>query len=114
MAVDEELNKRFRKAAGTRKKLVEKRMMGGICFMLDGNMLGGADRNKDTAKGRFMFRVGKDNEKEALSTPGAIVVEQGGRKMGGLIFLESDSLSDAELKTMMKLALSYVGTLPAK
>ncbi len=114
MTIDEELNKRFRKAAGNHKKLVEKPMMGGICFMLEGNMLGGADRNKDTQEGRFMLRVGKDNEREALSTAGARVVEQGGRKMGGLIFVESDSLSDTELKTLMKLALSFVGSLPAK
>lgn len=33
--------------------VVEKRMMGGVCFLVNGNMLGGAD------KGRYMFRVGK-------------------------------------------------------
>lgn len=114
MAVDELLNKRFRSAAGARNKLVEKRMMGGICFMLNGNMLGGADRNPDTQEGRFLFRVGKDNEQKALESQGASVVEQGGRRMGGMVFVESDSLSDAQMKSLMKLALSFVGNLASK
>jgi len=88
--------------------------MGGICFMLNGNMLGGADRNKDTKQGRFMLRVGKDNEQEALSRPGTSALEQGGRKMGGLIFVESDSLSNTDLKSLMKLALGFVENLPPK
>ncbi len=114
MAVDEKLNQRFRKAAGTGNKLVEKKMMGGICFMLNGNMLGGADRDQKTQYGRFMFRVGKDNEQEALSKHSTRIVEQGGRKMGGLIFVDSDSLTDTEMKSLMKLALSFVGNLAPK
>lgn len=114
MPVDELLNKRFRKAAGLDKDLDEKRMMGGICFMLNGNMLGGADRNKDTGEGRFMLRVGKENEQEALSTKGVTIVEQGGRKMGGMIFVEADSLAEDKLDSLMKLALKFVNSLPSK
>jgi len=114
MAVDEKLNKRFRKAVGSKTKLDEKRMMGGICFMMDGHMIGGADRNQDTQAGRFMVRVGKENEAKALATKGARVVEQGGRKLGGMIFVEADYLSDTSLKQLVGLARSFISTLPAK
>ncbi len=115
MAVDDDLNKRFREAVGAQhKNLIEKRMMGGICFMWNGNMLGGADRHEQTQYGRFLFRVGKDNEQEALLTKSASVVEQGGRKMGGMIFVDADVLSDFEVKALMKLAMKFVGKLPSK
>ena len=70
MAYDEQLATRFRKAINEPSNISEKRMMGGLCFLHNGNMIGGADRNKE-GSGRFMFRVGKDNETEALSRPGA-------------------------------------------
>lgn len=114
MAIDNELDKRFYRAIGVRKGVDEKRMMGGHCFMLNGNMIGGADRNEKTGHGRFMFRVGKENEAKALSFPEATKVEQGGRSMGGMVFVDADCCSDADLKALAKLALSFVKQLPAK
>jgi len=114
MAADDALTKRFYKAIGQRKGVTEKRMMGGLCFMLDGNMIGGADRHEETQYGRFMFRVGKDNESQALAYPGVIPVEQGGRKMGGLIFVDADNCTEPNLKALAKLALKFVTSLPAK
>lgn len=58
MAYDEQLTDRLRNTLEGLAGLSEKRMMGGVCFLLQGNMLGGADRTKDGA-GRFMFRVGR-------------------------------------------------------
>ncbi|WP_223173217.1 TfoX/Sxy family protein [Grimontia hollisae] len=49
MAYDETLTARFRNATAGIKGITEKKMMGGICFLHQGNMIGGAD------KGRFMF-----------------------------------------------------------
>ena len=112
MAYDEILTERFRNALG-HPSAVEKRMMGGVCFMLNGNMLGGADRTKDGDR-RFMFRVGKDNEDEALSRPGAMVMEMGGRRMSGLIFVDADKCDEAQLKSWIALARGFVDTLPAK
>jgi len=114
MAADDKLTKRFYKALGRQDGIIEKRMMGGICFMLDGNMLGGADRHAKTHYGRFMFRVGKDNEAKALSYPGTTVVEQGGRRMGGLVFVDADNCSAKQLTSLAKLALEFVENLPAK
>ncbi|MBX2883074.1 MAG: TfoX/Sxy family protein [Granulosicoccus sp.] len=114
MAYDEELTARYRKALGRRKGLSDKRMMGGVCFMLNGNMIGGADRHKDTQQGRFMFRVGKDNEDVALARKGASIMEQGGRRMTGMVFVDAESCTDQELKEWVGLALDWVKTLPPK
>ncbi len=113
MAYDEELSARFRDAAADLAGLGEKRMMGGLCFMLNGNMLGGADRTK-SGEARFMFRVGKENEAEALNRPGALPVDKGGRKMGGLVFVAAGACDDDQLKNWIALALAFVGKLPAK
>jgi len=88
-------------------------MMGGVCFLKNGNMIGGADRQKD-GSGRFMFRVGKENEEQALARKGASVMEQGGRRMSGLIFVNEDDCNDKDLKEWVALALSFVSKLPPK
>ena len=113
MAYDEKLAARYRNGLTGRKGISEKRMMGGVCFFQHGNMIGGADRTKDGA-GRFMFRVGKDNEEEALSRPGASIMEQGGRRMGGLVFVDEASCDAKALKGWLVLALGFVGKLPPK
>lgn len=114
MAVDDKLNRRFSDAIGKKIVLVEKRMMGGLCFMLDGNMVGGADRDAKTGYGRFMLRVGKENEKTALGFQHTSVVEQGGRRMGGMIFVDADKCSDQDLQALAELARTFVSSLPAK
>lgn len=113
MAYDEELTDRFRHAVDGLVGLSETRMMGGVCFMLNGNMLGGANRQK-TGERRFMFRVGKDNEAEAMKRPGAITMEQGGRKMTGLIFVFEEDCDAENLRDWIALALTFVGNLPPK
>jgi len=113
MAYDEELADRFRGALEGHADISEKRMMGGVCFLLGGNMIGGADRSKD-GDGRFMFRVGKDNEAEALSRDGAVIVEMGGRRMGGMVFVGEEACDQDALQDWVSLALSFVATLPAK
>lgn len=54
-------------------------------------MLGGVDRTK-AGTDRFMFRVGKDNEAEALRRPGAMIVDMGGRRLGGLVFVDAEAM----------------------
>ena len=113
MAYDEELADRFRNALGSFENISEKRMMGGTCFFLNGNMLGGADRSKEGMR-RLMFRVGKDNLNEALERPGAAVMELGGRRMSGFVFVDATACDDQALNQWIALAQSFVGTLPAK
>ncbi len=113
MAYDEALAARFRDTLSGMVGVSEKKMMGGVCFMLNGHMVGGAHREK-TGEGLFMFRVGKDNEAEALSRPGARPMEMTGRRMGGFVFVEEEACDDAALKGFVSLALSFVTMMPPK
>jgi len=113
MAYDEDLAQAFRDAAAGKATLTEKRMMGGVCFLVSGNMLGGADRTKDGQR-RFMFRVGKEREAEALARPGALPVEFGKGRMGGLVFVDSEACDEEALAAWIDLALEFVGKLPPK
>ncbi len=114
MAIDEELNRHFRDAIEGLVGISEKNMMGGTCFLLNGNMLGGADITK-TGERRYMFRVGKDNEPEALKRPGAEVMEMSnGRRMSGIIFVGAECIDKNALDDWIKLAISFVGNLPPK
>ena len=65
MAYDPHLLEEMRTALARRKGVVEKKMFGGYCWMLNGNMICGVE------VGRFMFRVGKEQEAQALAQPGA-------------------------------------------
>ncbi|MEM9234298.1 MAG: RNA methyltransferase [Pseudomonadota bacterium] len=103
----------MRTALTGRDGITEKRMMGGVCFFEHGHMLGGADQSKDGDR-RFMFRVGKDQEADALLRPGAHIVDLNGRRMGGMIFVQAASCNDGQLKDFLELALNFVATLPPK
>jgi|SoiMethySBSTD1v2_1073268.scaffolds.fasta_scaffold1140288_2 TfoX/Sxy family transcriptional regulator of competence genes len=113
MAYDEAHAQRFRDALRGVKGVSEKPMMGGLCLLVNGNMLGGVDRTKG-GTGRFMFRVGKQNESKALARPGASAVEMGGRRIGGFVFVEAEACTPRALTDWIALALGYVQTLPGK
>jgi len=59
--LNEALAERLRKALAGRRGIGEKKMFGGTCFLLHGNMLCG------TGATDFMFRVGKDQDAVALA-----------------------------------------------
>ena len=87
----------------------EQKMFGGVCFMLNGNMLVGA-----SPRG-LMVRVGKDGNDRALSRPHARPMEQGGRSMAGYIVVDNQGVAqDKDLKAWLAMAVEHVGTLPAK
>jgi TfoX/Sxy family transcriptional regulator of competence genes len=114
MAYDEETAARFRDMLGGMVGVTEKRMMGGVCFMVSGNMVGGAHREK-TGERLFMFRVGKDSMQQALAMPHARPVQMGSRApMQGFVFVEADAVDDEALRSWLSLALSHVSTLSPK
>ena len=113
MAYDEKLAQRFRDSLRDTKGVTEKRMMGGLCLLVNGNMLGGVDKAK-SGRDRFMFRVGKDNEADALSRPGVSIVDMGGKRLGGLVFVEAAACDKTALKEWIAMALGFVGRLPSK
>lgn len=114
MAYDEELTNRFREQLGFMDGVSEKNMMGGVCFLYEGHMIGGASRNKNTGERSFMFRVGKDNEQEACDRYSAVPLSFTGRKMGGLVEIEDEACNDEQLKGLVSLTMSFVTQLPPK
>lgn len=113
MPYDETLNARMRDALAAHAGITEKRMMGGLCFFLNGNMLGGARRHNDGV-GRFMFRVGKANEAIALQDRTAQPVIHGQRKLGGFIHVNADHCDEHALQRWLSLCLEHAASLPAK
>lgn len=113
MPYDPHLADRMRQALEGLPGVVEKKMMGGMCFMVNGNMLGGASGAKDWSN-LFMFRVGKEQEAEALARPGAIPVTLGPRRMGGMVFVDADTVDEDALQGWISFALNFVGNLPHK
>lgn len=113
MPVDEALSNRLRAALEGLPGLAETRMMGGVCFLLDGNMVATARREK-SGDGHFMFRVGKEAEAEALKQPGTRPMVHAGRPFGGFVYLDEEAADDAAMRAMVSLSLAYVTTLPPK
>lgn len=103
-----ELADRMRKALGDRPEITEKKMFGGFCWMLHGNMLCGVE------VGRYMFRVGKELEAEALSRTGASPMDITGKPMRGFVWVSSDAAKGVALRKWIALAEKYVNSLPAK
>jgi TfoX/Sxy family transcriptional regulator of competence genes len=108
MAYDPHLLEEMRHALKPRKGIVEKKMFGGFCWMLHGNMLCGVE------VGRFMFRVGKDLEAQALARPGASPMDITGKPMKGFVWVGADEALDGGLNSWIELATQYVGALPPK
>jgi hypothetical protein len=108
MPHDPHLAERMRAALKRRAHITEMKMFGGYCWMLRGNMLCGVE------VGRFMFRVGKDLEAEALTRPGASPMDITGRPMRGFIWVRADATEGKALRIWIDLASRYVGVLPAK
>ena len=99
---------RVRRQLKGRQGVSEKRMFGGVCFLLRGNMLCG------TSKGRLMVRVGKDQDSAALARPGARPMNFTGKAMKGFVWVDAKGYSGAALGRWIDLAENYVGGLPPK
>jgi hypothetical protein len=108
MPFDPRLADRMRGALGDRDGIQEKRLFGGPCWMLHGNMLCGVE------VGRYMFRVGKDAEEVALGRPGAAPMDITGRPMRGFVWVSGEHAAGEALREWIDLAARYVETLPPK
>jgi len=109
MAYDEGIAQIMRGALAETDGIVEKKMFGGIAFMLNGNMLCGVTKTGG------MFRVGKDNHAAALSIDGAGELTFTGRKMGGIVEVDDEAVADDTTRdALLALAKDFVSALPAK
>ena len=109
MAYSEEHAQIFRDALADVSGITEKKMFGGLYFMLNGNMLCGVH------KGGGMARVGKDNEAPALELEGVEPLSFTGRRMGGMVDVSEEAIEHAGIRdAVLTLAREFVESLPAK
>jgi hypothetical protein len=109
MAYDKGLAQRVREALVARDDLTEKKMFGGLCFLLGGNMCCGIVGEE------LMLRVGPDSWEEALERPHAREMDFTGRSLRGMVYVGTNGISeDADLTACLELAVAFAGSLPAK
>lgn len=108
MAYSEHMAETMRADLGVEPGLSEKKMFGGLCFLLHGNMVCGV--HKDGA----MYRPGKEREAEALEA-GAQPLSFTGRPMGGMVEIDGGAFEDANLRAKLTaLSLANAASLPPK
>jgi hypothetical protein len=90
------------------KRVKEKAMFGGVCFMLRDHMLCAA-----SPRG-YLFRVGREGSAAALLRPGARIMEMNGRRYEGYIRVDPDGCDARALREWLTLAQKHVATLPPK
>jgi TfoX/Sxy family transcriptional regulator of competence genes len=109
MAFSEELVGRIRQGLARRKGIEEKRMFGGIGFLLNGNLLVGV--RKDS----LLVRLGPEQSDEALKQAHVSEFKISGRAMKGWVLVAPEGVKDDdELSGWVQRAVQFVGKLPAK
>ena len=109
MAFSEVLAKRIRQGLARKKSIEEKKMFGGIGFLLNGNMLVGVWKDS------LIVRLGPDEGEEALLEPHVKAFDITGKPMKGWVLVEPGGVeSDDQLNGWIQRAVKFVGKLPAK
>lgn len=109
MAYSETHAEIMRKSLADLDGITEKKMFGGFCFMLNGNMLCGVHEDGG------MARVGKESEALALAIDGVEPLSFTGRRMGGMVEFDEQALAKKNTRdAVLALAREFVGGLPAK
>jgi TfoX/Sxy family transcriptional regulator of competence genes len=110
MAVSELLADRVRTLLTGEPGLSERKMFGGLCFMINGNMACGI-----TGKNDLMLRVGPKAYEAALAEPDARPMDFTGRPMKGMVFVDAEACADAEtMAAWLERTLAFARSLPAK
>ncbi|HEX4455821.1 MAG TPA: TfoX/Sxy family protein [Kofleriaceae bacterium] len=109
MSYDENLADRIRRVVGPTRDVVEKKMFGGLAFLVDGKMFIGI-ANKD-----LMVRVGADAYEAALARRHARPMDFTGRPLTGYIYVSpAGSRTDDAVADWARQAMRFVRTVPAK
>jgi TfoX/Sxy family transcriptional regulator of competence genes len=110
MAYDEDLANRLRELLSAEETVTEKKMFGGLAFLVDGNMCVAASRN-----GGLLVRIDPADTDACLARSHVALMTMGGRTMGGWITVAPDGVrTKRELASWVKRSLSFIRTLPAK
>ena len=109
MAFNEGLAERIRQGLARRKGIEEKKMFGGIGFLLNGNLLVGVWKDS------LIARLGPEGGDEALKEPHVSEFDITGRAMRGWVLVAPEGVeADDELSGWVQRAVKFVKTLPAK
>jgi TfoX/Sxy family transcriptional regulator of competence genes len=109
MVYDERLAERVRRGIRPSDSIREKKMFGGLAFLLDGKMfVGVSDRD-------LMVRVGPDAYEAALARPHVRPMDFTGRPLTGYVFVNAaGSRTAAAVAAWVEQAMGFVATLPVK
>ena len=110
MAYDEDLADRIREATGAVERLTEKRMFGGLAFLVNGNMAVAA-----SGQGGLLLRVDPKESEELVDDVQVTRMEMRGKEMDGwLRVAEAAVHQDADLRRWVDIGVGYAASLPAK
>ncbi len=109
MAFSESLAERIRQCLSRRKNIEEKKMFGGVGFLLNGNLLVGVWKDS------LCVRLGPDQAEEALLESHVEKFDITGRPMKGWVLVEPEGVvADEQLSDWIQRATIFVKTLPLK
>lgn len=109
MAYDTQLAARVRQVLNREDGVTEKKMFGGISFLLRGNMSCGVLRDD------LIVRVGPDHHEDAVMEPYARPMDFTGRPLKGLVYVGPDGhRSDEALAKWVKRGVEFAASLPPK
>lgn len=110
MAYDEELADRMRELLLGESDVTEKKMFGGLAFLIGGNMAVAA-----SGQGGVMVRVGPAKSNELVATTNARLVEMRGRAMPGWLHVDPEDVRlEQQVAKWVSLGTTYARSLPAK
>jgi TfoX/Sxy family transcriptional regulator of competence genes len=107
MAYDAKLVNRIAEVLADMTETEQKKMFGGVAFMVGGYMCCGV------ANEALMLRIGPKNYAEALEQPHVRPMDFTGRPLKGYIYVDAEGISTrSELRKWLTLALEFVRSLP--
>jgi TfoX/Sxy family transcriptional regulator of competence genes len=110
VAYDEELADRIRELLGAESDLTEKKMFGGLAFLIGGNMAVAA-----SGQGGVLVRVDPAQSDRLVATTNARLMEMRGRRMQGWLRVDlEDVRTKRQLAKWVQLGATYARSLPAK
>jgi TfoX/Sxy family transcriptional regulator of competence genes len=109
LAYDEMLAGRIRKLLQAKRNVIEKKMFGGLAFMLNGHMCCGVEKNN------LVIRVGPEKYNDLVIKPHARPMDLTGRPLKGFIYVEASGYkSEPGLRKWLDEAVAFVASQPAK
>lgn len=109
MAYDEDLADRILELVSTEPGLSQKRMFGGLAFLINGNMSVSA-----SGQGGLLLRVDPADTESLIADPNASVAIMRGREMAGWLRIATEGITDADLARWVGIGVGYARSLPAK